>query len=198
MGKEGEGTVLALGPSNPDVTYHDIQIGDRVVWMGSGGYATHSAVPAETTYKIPDAVPPTMAVASLFQGLTALTLVTESSHPKKGDWAFVHAAGGGVGLWLCRLLKHFGVKVIGVVSGAAKRDEVEAAGADHVLDRSEEGFDLIADVGKLTGVASGGIDLVYDGVGRATWDTSLAVVRRKGSIVSFGATSGAVPNIPLR
>ena len=174
---------------------HDFKVGDRVVWIGSGGYATYSAVPTKTTFKIPNGVPQTVAVGSLFQGLIALTLVTESSRPRAGYWALVHAASGGVGLWLCRLLSHFGVRVIGIVSSEPKRGEAQAAGAEYTLLRSE-GTDLAAEIGRISN--GHGVKFVYDGVGQATWDLSLAAVCRKGSIVSFGATSGAVPNIPLR
>lgn len=128
---------------------HDFKVGDRVVWIGSGGYATYSAVPTKTTFKIPNGVPQTVAVGSLFQGLIALTLVTESSRPRAGYWALVHAASGGVGLWLCRLLSHFGVRVIDIVSSEPKRGEAQAAGAEYTLLRSE-GTDLAAEIGRIS------------------------------------------------
>ncbi|GHJ84085.1 hypothetical protein NliqN6_0487 [Naganishia liquefaciens] len=188
LGRDGEGEVVALGDAGE--TY-GLKQGDRVVYLGTGSYAQYTSIPALHVAKIPDAVPPTIACAALLQGLTALTLIRESHEARTGEWYLVHAAAGGVGLWLVQLLKALGARVIGTASTQEKITQAKAAGAEVMLNYSEPGFDLVAAVMDATG--GQGVDAVYDGVGKDTFEDDLKVVRRKGSVVSFGNASGAVP-----
>lgn len=110
---------------------------------------------------------------------------------QKGDWVLVHAAAGGVGLLLCQLCKHFGANVIGTTSTAAKAELAKSNGADHVVDYSKGYDSLIEKVNELTD--NKGVHAVFDGVGAATFDVSLKVVRRLGTVIVFGNSSGAVP-----
>ncbi|KAI1780051.1 NAD(P)-binding protein [Hypoxylon cercidicola] len=185
LGREAEGTVVKTGGGE---TY-GLKEGDRVVWMNEGAYAEYSDVPAKKAVKIPEGVAPKVAAAALLQGLTALTLVREAHAVKKGDWVLVHAAAGGTGLWLVQLLKSIGANTIGTASTPEKVALASKAGAAHVVDYSHE--DVKAKVMELTG--GRGVAAVFDGVGRSTFDLSLECVARKGSLVSFGNASGAVP-----
>ncbi|KAI1485743.1 hypothetical protein F5X96DRAFT_682570 [Biscogniauxia mediterranea] len=203
LGREGAGTVVRVSPTGP--TY-GLKEGDRVVWSGEAAYAEYSANAAERTFQLPPApssgsagvVYPRDAAASLLQGLTALTLIREAHPVQKGDWVLVHAAAGGTGLLLCQLLRAVGARTIGTVSTAAKADLARDAGADHVIqygDSEVKGADVKAKVLELTG--GKGCAAVFDGVGKATFDLSLECVARKGSVVSFGNASGAVPPVNI-
>ncbi|KAJ9120281.1 hypothetical protein QFC22_003181 [Naganishia vaughanmartiniae] len=188
LGRDGEGVIVALGEGE---TY-GLKLGQRVVWMGSGGYAEYSAVPALHVAPIPDGIPETIAVASLLQGLTALTMIRESHHTKAGEWCLVHAAAGGVGLWLCQLLKALGARVIGTASTPEKIAQAHGAGAEKMINYSTTtSADLVAQIMELTG--GQGVAAVFDGVGKDTFDDDLKVVKRKGTVVSFGNASGVVP-----
>lgn len=157
--------------------------------MGEGAYTEYTAVPAAKAVKIPSGLPPKVAAASLLQGLTALTLVREAYPVKKGDWVLVHAAAGGTGLWLVQLLRSIGANTIGTASTPSKVDLALKAGATHVINYSHE--DVKAKVSSLTD--GKGVVAVFDGVGKSTFDLSLEVLARKGSMISFGNASGAVP-----
>ncbi|KAI0817932.1 hypothetical protein GGR55DRAFT_47799 [Xylaria sp. FL0064] len=185
LGREGEGTVVAVGPG--DVL--GLKVGDRVVWMGEGAYAEFSTTPASRAIKVPSSFKPGTAAAALLQGLTALTLVREAHPVKKGDWVLVHAAAGGTGLLLCQLLRAIGANTIGTVSTPEKAALAEKNGAAHVINYSHE--DVKAKVLELTG--GNGCVAIFDGVGKDTFDLSLECVARKGSMISFGNASGAVP-----
>ncbi|KAI1428336.1 hypothetical protein F5Y12DRAFT_55754 [Xylaria sp. FL1777] len=185
LGREAEGTVVAVGPG--DVL--DFKVGDRVVWMGEGAYAEFSTTPAAKAIKVPASFKPGTAAAALLQGLTALTLVREAHAVKKGDWVLVHAAAGGTGLLLCQLLRAIGAHTIGTVSTAEKAALAAQNGAEHVVNYSHE--DVKARVLELTG--GSGVVAVFDGVGQSTFELSLECVARKGSLISFGNASGAVP-----
>lgn len=194
LGREAAGTVVALGPNTEQ---YNLQIGDRVLWLGNGGYAEYSAVPAAKTVKLPDALSYETAVASFMSGLTVLALTRETYEVKPGDWVLVHAAAGGAGFLMTQVLKKLGAKVIGTAGGPEKVALVKGLGADHVIDyRSEEGKDWVSTVMSLTG--GRGVDVVYDSVGKDTWEGSLAVVKRKGTIVWFGNSSGPIPPLPLK
>ena len=188
LGRDGEGEVVSVGEGGE--TY-GLEQGDRVVYLGTGSYAQYTVIPALHVAKIPSSVPRGMACAALLQGLTALTLIRESHEARRGEWYLVHAAAGGVGLWLVQLLKALGARVIGTASTEDKMAQAKAAGAEVMLNYAEQGFDLVAAVMHATG--GQGVDAVYDGVGKDTFEDDLAVVRRKGSVISFGNASGAVP-----
>lgn len=190
LGREGEGTVVAVGG---DVDKSGLKVGDRVVYMGESAYAEYTSVPATKAIKVPSSFKPGTAAAAFLQGLTALTLVREAHHVNKGDWVLVHAAAGGTGLLLCQLLKAIGANTIGTASTAEKAELAQQNGATHVINYSHE--DVKARVMELTG--GQGCIAIFDGVGKSTFDLSLDCVARKGSLVSFGNASGAVPPVVI-
>lgn len=196
LGREAAGTIVSLGDGGE--TY-GLKEGDRVAYLSTGAYAQYTAVPALHTCKLPSSISDETAAASLLQGLTALTLIRDAHAVKKGDWVLVHAAAGGVGLWLCQLLKAVGAKTIGTASTLEKRELAKSAGAEVMLEYASEmeGGDkaFVAKVKELTG--GEGVVAVFDGVGKATFDSSLECVARKGSMVSFGNASGAVPPVTI-
>ena len=141
-------------------------------------------MPALKTHLIPSSIAPGIAAAALLQGLTALTMIRESYEVKKGDWVLVHAAAGGVGLWLCQLLKAVGARTIGTASTEAKMELAKRNGAEFVVNYKEEGGDLVARVREITG--GEGVAVVYDGTGKDQFENDLEVVARKGTVVSYG------------
>ncbi|MCJ1366516.1 NADPH:quinone reductase [Acarospora aff. strigata] len=187
LGREVSGTIVS---TNGNV--YGLKTGDRVVCLCASGYAEYTATSAKHACKIPDGINNETACAALLQGLTALTLIRESYEAKKGDWILVHAAAGGVGLWLCQLLKAVGAKVIGTASSEEKRKLALEHGAAHAL---ESNADLAAKIKEITG--GQGVAAVYDGVGKATFDTDLEVVGRKGNVICFGNASGPVEPLAL-
>ncbi|KAI2471245.1 NAD(P)-binding protein [Annulohypoxylon bovei var. microspora] len=189
LGREAEGTIVKTGGGE----LYGLKEGDKVVWMADSAYAQYTAVGASHAIKIPSSLPPQVAAASLLQGLTALTLVREAHPVQKGDWVLVHAAAGGTGLWLVQLLKSIGAHAIGTASTPAKVATALKAGAEHVINYSVE--DVKQRVSELT--SGKGVVAVFDGVGRSTFDLSLEVLARKGSLVSFGNASGAVPPVTI-
>lgn len=193
LGREGAGTVVGIGPgANP----FNFKVGDRVAWLGTSGYAEYTAVPAVKTVKIPDEVEDETVMASFLSGLTVLSLTKETYAVQKGDWVLVHAAAGGAGSLMTQVLKGIGAKVIGTAGGTEKVELVKGLGADVVIDyRSKEGKDWVKRVKEVTG--GQGVDVVYDSVGKDTWEGSLEAVKRKGMIVWFGNASGPVPPLPL-
>lgn len=179
-GREAEGTIIAIGPG----TDTQLQVGDRVVWLSMGGYAEYTAVPASMTYAVPPDVKPGVAAAALLQGLTALTLTHRIYQVKRGDWALVHAAAGGVGLWLCQLLKGLGAKTIGTASTAEKIQLATENGADYMINYKEE-KDLVKRIEEITG--GQGVNVVYDSVGRDQTENNVNTVAKHGTIVTYGA-----------
>jgi len=179
IGREAEGTVLSTGPGR----VNDLQVGDRVVYLAMGGYAEYTAVPASTAYVVPAEVEPGVAAAALMQGLTALNLTHKIYQVKKGDWALVHAAAGGTGLWLCQLLKAQGAKTIGTAGTAEKIQLAKENGADFVINYHEE-KDLVKRVEEITG--GHGVDVVYDGIGKNQTENNVNVVAKDGTIVTYG------------
>lgn len=188
LGRESSGTILSTGAGN----VHSLKAGDRVVVLSQNTYAQYTAAPSMQCHKIPDAISTKDAAAALLQGLTALTLIRESYHVQKGDWILVHAAAGGVGLWLIQLLKAVGAHVIGTCS-TSKIDLVKSHGVDVVIDYTKD--DVVQRVKEATN--GNGCQAVYDGVGKATFDISLECVARKGTLASFGSASGAVPPVTI-
>ncbi|KAI9848026.1 MAG: NADPH:quinone reductase [Sclerophora amabilis] len=195
LGREACGTVLAQGPNIPAELAATLTPGTRCVWLGTGSYAEYSATPADKAIALPEAgqLEPATAAAALIQGLTALTLIREAYPVQRGDWVLVHAAAGGTGLWLCQLLRAVGARTIGTASTKEKVDLATANGAGWMVDYSHE--DVVARVKDITG--GEGVKAVFDGVGKTTFDGDLEVLSRKGSLVSFGNASGAVPPVTI-
>ncbi|WP_460863642.1 quinone oxidoreductase family protein [Nocardiopsis coralliicola] len=186
-GVEAAGTVSAVGEG---VT--GVQPGDRVGWTNvPGGYAEKAAVPGERIIPLPDGVAAEQAAAVLLQGMTAHYLTHDTYPVQEGDTVLVHAAAGGTGMLITQLVKKRGGRVIGTVSTDAKEQLAREAGADEIIRYTEPGADIAASVRELTG--SEGAAAVYDGVGASTFDASLAALRRRGMLVLFGQSSGAVP-----
>lgn len=191
LGREGAGVVAAVGPNTSG-----FQVGDRVAWLGTGGYAKYTAVPAARTVKIPNELSNEDVMASFLSGMTVLSFAKETHAVRKGDWVLLHAAAGGAGFLMTQILKIMGAKVIGTAGGTEKCALVKSLGADVVIDyRSVEGKDWVKKVMEATG--GRGVDVVYDSVGKDTWEGSLEAVKRKGTIVWFGNASGQVPPFPL-
>ncbi|MCJ1356308.1 MAG: NADPH:quinone reductase [Icmadophila ericetorum] len=187
LGREAEGHILSLGPGTHPPSLKE---GTRVVYMGTSSYAEYTATSSAKAYAIPSSIPETHACASILQGLTALTLVEEAHRVEKGDVVLVHAAAGGVGLWLCQILRAKGVKVIATASTEAKRKLAKENGADVCVGYGDE---EVKEAVKKETHGGEGVVAVFDSVGKSTFEGSLEAVRRKGSMVSFGNASGAVP-----
>lgn len=187
-GVEGVGVVVAVGDAVSDIT-----IGDRVGWLsgGQGSFSDLVAVNADSAVPIADELDDVTAVALLMQGVTAHYLATDTFRIKPGEVALVHAAAGGVGLLLTQIIRHLGGTVIATASTEAKRDAARVAGAAHTV--PYEGFATAAR--DLTRGA--GVDVVYDGVGAATADGSLASLKVRGTMVFFGNASGPVPPLDI-
>lgn len=185
-GSEGAGTVSAVGS---DVT--GVAVGDPVAWamVDGGGYAEQVVVPAERAVLVPTGVDLETAAAAMLQGMTAHFLSTTTFPARAGQTALVHAAAGGVGLLLTQMLAAKGVRVIGTTSSDEKEGLARGAGAADVVRYTEA--DVAAEVRRLTD--GRGVDVVYDGVGRATFDASLDCLVTRGMMVLFGASSGPVP-----
>jgi NADPH2:quinone reductase len=184
LGQEAAGTVDAVGPG---VT--EVKPGDRVVYASvQGSYAEYAIVPAWRLVPVPDGVDAKEAVAIMVQGMTAHYL-TQSTYPlKPGESALVHAAGGGTGQLLVQIAKICGARVIGTVSTEEKAARAREAGADDVVLYTQTDFE--AEVKRLTD--NKGVDVVYDSVGKDTFDKSLNCIRRRGYMVLFGQSSGSV------
>ncbi|KAL2783211.1 hypothetical protein BJX66DRAFT_349692 [Aspergillus keveii] len=193
LGREAAGIVISFGP-NTDT--HGLGVGDRVIWLGTGGYAEYTAVSVEKTIKLPVGIDNEEATACFLSGLTSLALVHEAYTVRAGDWVLLHAAAGGVGFLMTQILKRIGAKVICTAGGPQKVALVMGLGADHVLDyRSSDGKDWPQLVSQIT--QGRGVDVVFDSVGKDTWEGSLQAVKRKGTVVWFGNASGPVPSLPL-
>jgi NADPH:quinone reductase len=187
-GAEGAGTVAALGE---DVK--TLAVGGRVAWAGPGSsYAEQVALPAHRVVPVPDGVTLQVAAAAILQGITAQYLSASTYPVREGDITVVHAAAGGVGLLLTQMVKRRGGIVIATTSGGPggeKEELARGAGADHVV-----GYDRFRDV--VDEVTDGaGAHVVYDGVGKDTFDDGLAALRPRGMMVLYGAASGQVPPV---
>jgi NADPH:quinone reductase len=186
VGSEGAGTVAAVGPGVSDVA-----VGDLVAWamVDGAGYAEQVLVPADRQVPVPEGVDPETAAAVVLQGMTAHFL-SESTYPaRSGQTALLHAAAGGVGLLLTQMLAAKGVRVLATTSTAEKAELARGAGAADVIRYTE--VDLVDEVRRLTD--GRGVDVVYDGVGRSTFDAGLDCLVPRGMMVLFGAASGPVP-----
>ena len=184
-GQEGAGTVSAVGK---DVSA--VKPGDRVAYTGvMGSYAEYAAVPADRLVKIPAGVDERQAAAAMLQGMTAHYLVHDTFPLKRGQTALVHAAAGGVGLLIVQMAHNVGARVIGTVSTEEKARLAREAGADDIILYTQTDFE--AETKRLMG--GKGLDVVYDSVGKTTFDKGFNVLRPRGMMVLFGGSSGAVP-----
>ena len=184
-GGEGAGTVVAVGA---DVK--DLSVGDHVAWAGPpNSYAEQVALPANRVVPVPDGMNLQVAAAAILQGMTAHYLCTSTYPVREGDITVVHAAAGGVGLLLTQMVKRRGGIVVATTSGGEKAELALGAGADHVA-----GYDRFRDI--VDDASDGaGAHVVYDGVGKDTFDDSLAALRPRGMMVLYGASSGQVPPV---
>jgi NADPH:quinone reductase len=183
-GNEGAGEVIAVGPG---VT--DIKVGDRVGYVASlGSYAQERLLPAERAVKLPDAISYEQAAAMMLKGMTVQYLVRRTYRVQKGDTVLIHAAAGGVGLIACQWANHLGATVIGTVGSAEKADLAKKNGCHHaILYRNE---DFVAKVKEITGGKL--CEVVYDGIGKATFPASLDCIKPLGMFASFGSASGQI------
>lgn len=180
LGNEAAGTVESVGPGVAEV-----QPGDRVAYaMARGAYAEYAAVPAWMLVKLPDSVDFQTAAGAMLQGMTAHYL-THSTYPlKAGERCLIHAAAGGVGQLLVQMAKMLGAHVIGTAGNEDKARQAKDAGADEVVIYTQEDFTAKAK----------GVHVVYDSVGKETFQSSLDCLRPRGMMVSFGNSSGPVPD----
>jgi NADPH:quinone reductase len=186
-GQEGAGVVTAVGTQTKTV-----KVGDRVAWSGTlGSYAEYVAAEEEHLVPVPAALTDQQAAAAMMHGLTAHYLVNDAHKLKPGETALVHAAAGGVGLLLVQMARAIGARVIGTVSSEEKARLAREAGADEVIVFTRQDFE--SEVKRLTG--GKGVDVVYDGVGKATFEKNLNVMRLRGMLVLYGMSSGAVPPV---
>ena len=188
-GQEAAGVVTEIGN---EVT--NVRPGDRVAYTSAlGSYAEFAAVPANRLVKIPDALDFEQAAAAMLQGMTAHYLLRSSYPLKSGETALIHAAAGGVGLLLVQMAKSLGARVIGTAGTDEKAQLARDAGADQCIVYTRDDFE--AETRRLTD--GKGVEVVYDGVGKATFDKDLEVLSPRGYLVLFGGASGAVPPLDL-
>jgi NADPH:quinone reductase len=189
LGQEASGVVSEVGS---DVK--DFKLGERVAYTGiTGAYAEFEAVPADRLVRVPAGITDQQAAAAMLQGMTAQYL-THSTYPiKKGETALIHAAAGGVGLLLVQMSKNVGARVIATVSTEEKAKLAREAGADEVIFYTKQDFEV--ETKRLTD--GKGVHVIYDGVGKTTFDQDLNVLRPRGYLVLFGASSGPVPLFDL-
>ncbi len=188
-GQEGAGVVTAVGA---DVK--TVRKGDRVAWAGVlGGYAEYAALAADRLVAIPSGVTDQQAAAAMLQGMTAHYLSHDTYHLKRGETALVHAAAGGVGLLLVQMAKNIGARVLATVSTDEKAKLARDAGADEIILYTKSDFET--ETKRLTG--GKGVDVVYDSVGKTTFEKGLNVLRPRGMMALFGGSSGAVPPFDL-
>ena len=186
-GQEGSGVVSSAGSN-----VQTVKVGDRVAWSGAlGSYAEYVAASADSLVPVPRTVTDQQAAAAMMHGLTAHYLVNDAHKLKAGETALVHAAAGGVGLLLVQMARMIGARVIGTASSQEKADLARSAGADEVIVFTQQDFD--PEVKRLTG--GKGVDVVYDGVGKATFEKNLNVMRLRGMLVLYGMSSGPVPPV---
>jgi NADPH:quinone reductase len=190
LGMEAAGVIEAVGEG-----VQMFKAGDKAAFMGSpGAYATARIIKAKDLLPVPAGIDSRTAAAAILKGTTAEMLAERCAPVARGDWALVPAAAGGVGLLLVQWLKARGVRVIGTVGSAEKVALAEGAGAELVYLSDDP--ELVAKVREATG--GEGVRVSYDGVGAASWQTSLDCVGRRGTIASFGNASGPVTGVALR
>lgn len=188
LGTEGAGVIEAVGPG-----VDGIEAGQRVAYAGGqlGSYAEARVMPAGVLVPVPDAVDDRTAAAMMLKGMTAHMLLFKSYAVQEGDHVLVHAAAGGVGSILVQWVKHLGATVIGTVGSAAKGEQATGHGADHVINYNEEDF-----AERVTEITGGqGVPVVYDSVGKDTFEKSLDCLSEWGVLVNFGNASGPAPDV---
>ncbi|MEP6629893.1 MAG: quinone oxidoreductase [Lapillicoccus sp.] len=193
LGAEGSGTVESVGAGV------DLAVGDRVAWcQGPGSGAGYVTLPADKVVALPDGVDLETAAAAMLQGITAHYLVNSTYAVQPGDTVLAHAVAGGVGQLLVQLVKAKGATLIGTAGSAEKVAIGTALGADHVVDYSQ--LDDISQLSDRVRELNGGqgVHVVYDGVGKSTFDASLASLRPRGMMVLFGGASGQVPPFDIQ
>jgi NADPH2:quinone reductase len=190
-GQEAAGTVTDVGSE-----VKSLKPGDRVAYTGVlGSYAEYAAVPADRLVQVPEKITDQQAAAAMLQGMTAHYLVHSTYPLKKGETALIHAAAGGVGLLLVQMAKDLGARVIGTAGSDEKAKLAREAGADEVIVYTRQDFE--AETKRLTD--GKGVHVVYDGVGKSTFDQDLNVLRPRGYLALFGGASGPVPPFdPIR
>ncbi|MGF1527226.1 MAG: quinone oxidoreductase [Candidatus Competibacterales bacterium] len=188
LGLEGAGVIEALGEG---VT--DFQVGQRIAYAGPpiGAYATERLMPAAQAVRLPDEIDDHTAAAMMLQGMTVEYLLRRTYPVQAGETILFHAAAGGVGLIACQWAKHLGVRIIGTVGSDEKAELARAHGCDHTINYRRE--DFVARVKELTD--GRGVPVVYDSVGKDTFQGSLDCLQPRGLLVSFGNASGAIPPI---
>ena len=185
IGQEASGIVSEIGA---DVK--SFKPGDRVAYTGiRGSYAEYAAVPADRLVLLPPGISEQQAAAAMLQGMTAHYLVYDTYPLKKGETALIHAAAGGVGLLLVQIAKNIGARVIATTGTEEKAKLARAAGADEVILYAQQDFEV--ETKRLTD--GKGVHVIYDGVGKTTFEKDLNVLRPRGYLVLFGAASGPVP-----
>jgi NADPH2:quinone reductase len=187
LGSQGVGIVEALGPE-----VHNIHVGDRVVFAGDS-YATHALAPAAWLIRVPDGLSVEQAAAGMNQGFLAYAFTHFAYPVKPGDWCLIQAAAGGIGLLLCQMAKIREGRVIGVTSTPNKAQFVKAAGADEVIISSQS--DIAKEARRIS--EGRGVNVVYDGVGKDTFEASLNSLAPGGYLVVYGQSSGYVPPFDL-
>lgn len=189
LGLEGAGVVEGVGAG-----VSEVRVGDRVASQGvQGSYATHALVPAARLVVLPAGLDARTGAAAMLQGMTAHYLVHATYPLKPGETALLHAAAGGVGLLLIQMAKRRGARVLGTVSTPEKARLAKEAGADEVIQYTTQDFET--EVKRLTG--GRGVQVVYDSVGKTTFEKSLNVLAPRGTLVLFGQASGPVPPVDL-
>lgn len=184
-GQEAAGVVTEVGSE-----VKSLKPGDRVAYTGIlGAYAEYAAGPADRLVRVPDGITDQQAAAAMLQGMTAHYLVYSCYPLKKGETALIHAAAGGMGLLLVQMAKNIGARVIGTAGSDQKARLAREAGADEVILYSHQDFET--ETRRLTD--GRGVDVVYDGVGKTTFDKDLNILRPRGYLVLYGGASGAVP-----
>jgi NADPH2:quinone reductase len=190
LGMEAAGEVDAIGQG-----VDGLAVGDRVAYASPplGAYAEQRLMPADRVVKLPDAIDDRQAAAMMLQGMTAQYLLRETYRVQPGDTVLIHAAAGGVGLIACQWAKALGATVIGTVGSPEKAELAKAHGCDHPINYREEDF-----VGRVKEITDGaGVPVVYDSVGKDTFDGSLDCLSPRGLMVLFGQASGPVPPFNL-
>ena len=188
IGMEAAGTVEAVGAG-----VNGIRVGDRVAYAAGppGSYAESRIMPADRVVKLPDWISNEQAAAMMLQGMTTEYLIRRTYKVKKGDTVLFHAAAGGVGLIACQWLKQLGATVIGTVGSPAKAKLAKAHGCDHVINYNKQDF-----VKRVKSITKGaGVPVVYDSVGKSTYNGSLDCLSPLGTFVSFGNASGPIPPV---
>lgn len=184
VGNEAAGEVVDIGPG-----VSEFKRGDRVAYVqGPGCYAAERLVPADRAVKLPDKISYEQAAGMMLKGLTVQYLVRRTFKVEEGTTVLMHAAAGGVGLILCQWAKHLGANVIGTIGSKDKAELARANGCDHTILYRDE--DFVARVKEITGGKL--CDVVYDGIGKATFPASLDCIRPRGLFVSFGSASGPI------